>query len=246
MPEFLYEIQDLVKKYDGRTVLEIDDLKLEGNKIYAILGPNGSGKSTLLRILNLLEEPASGKVIFRNIDTGRVGEGVRLKLRRQMCMVFQNPYMFNTSVYNNVVYGLKLRGLPAAEIRERAEEALSFVGLKELSRRSAVKLSGGETQRVALARAIAIRPQVLLLDEPTANLDPDSVALIEELIRKVHDELQTTVLLVTHNLFQARRVAEEVLLLYQGRLVEKAPVEEIFNCPSSELTRQFVTGKMIY
>lgn len=246
MSDFLFEIKDLVKKYDGRPVLEIDDLKLEGDKVYAILGPNGSGKSTLLRILNLLEEPVSGKVLFQDIDTGRAGEAVRLKLRRQMCMVFQHTYMFNTSVYNNVAYGLKLRGLPTAEITKRVEDVLSFVGLKDLSRRNAVKLSGGETQRVALARAIAIRPRVLLLDEPTANLDPDSVALIEKLIKKVHRELQTTVLLVTHNLFQAQRVTEEVLLLHRGRLVEKAPVEEIFERPRSELTRQFVTGKMIY
>lgn len=161
-------------------------------------------------------------------------------------MVFQHTYMFNTSVYNNVAYGLKLRRLPSQEIRKRVEEALSFVGLSDFIQRSAVKLSGGETQRVALARAIAIRPRVLLLDEPTANLDPDSVALIEQLIQKVHRELHTTVLLVTHNLFQARRIAEEVLLLYQGKLVEQAPAEEFFNSPQAEITKQFVTGRMIY
>jgi tungstate transport system ATP-binding protein len=246
MAESLFELRDVIKKYDERTVLEIPALNLEESTIYALLGPNGSGKSTLLRILNLLEAPTAGKVFFRGIDAARASDSVRLRLRRQMCMVFQHIYMFNTSVYNNVAYGLRLRGLPSQEIGERVEEALSFVGLSEFIQRSAVKLSGGETQRVALARAIAIRPRVLLLDEPTANLDPDSVALIEQLIQKVHRELHTTVLLVTHNLFQARRIAEEALLLYQGKLVEKAPVEEFFNSPQEEITKQFVTGRMIY
>ncbi|HHW28961.1 MAG TPA: phosphate ABC transporter ATP-binding protein [Syntrophomonadaceae bacterium] len=246
MPEPLFELIDVVKKYDERTVLRVKDLQLDGNKIYAILGPNGAGKSTLLKLLNMLEKPTSGRIIFQGVDLNRAGEAARLRMRRQMCMVLQNTYMFDTSVYQNVAYGLQLRGVRGVELERRVKEALSFVGLSDYGSRRAIKLSGGETQRVALARAVAIRPQVLLLDEPTANLDPDSVALIEKLVRRVHESTGATVLIITHNLFQAQRIADEAILLYNGQVIERAPINQFFTNPQSEITRRFVSGRMVY
>ncbi len=246
MPEPLFELKDVVKKYEERTVLQVKDLKLDGNKVYAILGPNGAGKSTLLRLLNMLEEPTSGRIIFQGVDINRAGESARLRMRRQMCMVLQNTYLFNTSVYQNVAYGLQLRGVRGAELERKVKEALSFVGLSDFGSRRALKLSGGETQRVALARAVAVRPQVLLLDEPTASLDPDSVALIEKLVRRIHESTGVTVLIITHNLFQAQRLADEAILLYNGEVIEKAPVAQFFTNPQSDITRRFISGTMIY
>lgn len=118
--------------------------------------------------------------------------------------------------------------------------------MSDFGKRNALKLSGGETQRVALARAVAIRPRILLLDEPTANLDPDSVALIERLVQRIHETIHTTVLIVTHNLFQAKRLADEAIFLYEGNLIEKSPVPQIFTEPQSEVTRRFVSGTMVY
>ncbi len=246
MPEPLFELIDVVKKYDGRTVLRVKNLKLDENKVYAILGPNGAGKSTLLRLLNMLEEPTSGRIIFQGVDINRAGESARLRMRRQMCMVLQNTYLFNTSVYQNVAYGLQLRGVRGAELERKVKEALSFVGLSDFGSRRALKLSGGETQRVALARAVAVRPQVLLLDEPTASLDPDSVALIEKLVRRIHESTGVTVLIITHNLFQAQRLADEAILLYNGEVIEKEPVAQFFTNPLSDITRRFISGTMIY
>jgi tungstate transport system ATP-binding protein len=246
MPELLFELKGVVKEYDGKSVLQVPELKLKENMIYAILGPNGAGKSTLLRLLNMLEEPTTGRIIFQGVDTGKAGESALIRLRRQMCMVFQNTYMFNTSVYQNVAYGLQLRGIKGAELDSRVKDALSFVGLSDFGSRRALKLSGGETQRVALARAVAIQPRVLLLDEPTANLDPDSVALIERLVKRIHETTGATVLIITHNLFQARRLADEAVLLYDGHIIEKSPVEQIFTNPHSEITRRFISGTMVY
>ena len=143
MPEPLFELKDVVKKYDERTVLRVKDLKLDENRVYAILGPNGAGKTTLLRLLNMLEKPTSGRIIFQGVNINRAGESARIRMRRQMCMVLQNTYLFNTSVYQNVAYGLQLRGVRGAELERRVKEALSFVGLSDFGSRRALKLSGG-------------------------------------------------------------------------------------------------------
>lgn len=246
MAEPLFKLNNLSLGYGGREVLFVEQLELAENKIYSILGPNGSGKSTLLRFLDLLDKPLAGSCIFSGSDMAAAGEAARLKLRRSMCMVLQRSHMFNDTVFGNIAYALKIRGLSAAEIKDRVTETLRFVDLAEFSQRNARRLSGGETQRVALARAIALRPKVLFLDEATANLDPENVALVEDLIRKTHLIYQTTVVLVTHNLFQAKRVADEGIFLCGGQMVEHQAMDSMFRAPRSELTRQFFSGTMIY
>jgi tungstate transport system ATP-binding protein len=236
----IYEVSDLRHAYDGRTVLEVERLAVRAGEILALVGPSGAGKSTLLRLLNFLERPTSGSLVF---DGRPVNGTVPLAVRREVTTVFQRPLLQRFPVRANVAYGLRLRGLPADG---RVDEMLARVGLASLARRSARTLSGGEMQRVALARALVIRPRVLLLDEPTANLDPYHVDLIEGLVREVHAREGTTVVLVTHNIFQARRLADRTGLLLGGRLVELAETAAFFGSPADPRTAAFVRGEMVY
>lgn len=242
----MYELKKIVKDYGGGPVLDIDEMKVSEGGICAVVGPNGAGKTTLLRILGLLTEPSQGSLFYRGCLVSEFSSKEKLMARRQMGMVLQNPFMFNDTVFENVAYGLRLRSLERDEIKERVNRTLKFVGMDFLAARRATALSGGEKQRVALARALALEPQVLLLDEPTASLDPASVETIERLIQKAVDDLGATVVVVTHNLFQARRLADEVIFLFDGKMVEKKPASEFFSCPESEISTAFVTGLMVY
>jgi len=241
-PEVLYRLEGVTKAYDGKTVLEVPELEIYRGEIFGIVGPSGAGKSTLLRLLNFLEPPTTGHISFAGVNLNE--QEVPLEVRRRVVMVFQRPILLNRTVAANIAYGLKIRG--SKDVRHRVKEMLYQVGLEDLAQRSARILSGGEAQRVALARALVLEPEVLLLDEPTANLDPYNVRLIEDIIRRTNRERGTTVVLVTHNIFQARRLAHRAALLLEGRLVEVAPTEEFFRSPSDPRTAAFVRGEMVY
>lgn len=239
----LYRLLDITHRYGERVVLDLPQLEFAPGEIVAIVGPSGSGKSTLLRLLNFLERPTSGTLTFRTHTVNGTGD-VPLDLRRQVTTVFQRPVLLNSSVIHNVAYGLQLRGV--RDGRPLAEAALDAVGLAPLAGAHARTLSGGEMQRAALARAMVIQPQVLLLDEPTANLDPYNVQLIEGAIRELHQRQQTTVVLVTHNVFQARRLAQRVLFLLDGRVIESGPAASFFASPVDPRTAAFIRGDMVY
>jgi tungstate transport system ATP-binding protein len=241
--DIVYRLKNVSRAYEGRTVVMIDRLDIRAGEILAIVGPSGAGKSTLLRLLNFLEPPTSGQLRYRHFSNN--GAGVpSLDVRRQVTTVFQRPALLNRSVAANVAYGLRLRGRRGAG--GQVQSALEMVGLAELSRAAARTLSGGEAQRVALARALIIEPRVLLLDEPTANLDPYNVNLIEQIITHVNRERGTTVVLVTHNVFQARRLAQRVALMLEGRIVEITDTHTFFEIPSDARTAAFVRGDMVY
>jgi tungstate transport system ATP-binding protein len=191
----------------------------------AILGPNGAGKSSLLRLMHGLLKPTSGRLIWPQTLT--------------QSMVFQRPVMLRATALANVDYGLALRGIPAAERRKMATAALHRVGLPELADRPARRLSGGEQQRVALARAWALEPQLLFLDEPTASLDPASSREVERIIGEI-GATGTRIVMTTHNLGQARRIAEEVIFLDGGRVLEQTPVEEFFRRPKTTAAQAFL------
>lgn len=241
--ELCYSIDGVSKAYAGRQVLQIDCLDIQRGEILALVGPSGAGKSTLLRMLNFLEPPSAGRIRYSQFEF-RPGGDVPLGIRRQVTTVSQRPVLLDRPVHANVQFGLKLRGLRDAA--GQVEEALQQVGLAHLARQQARTLSGGEAQRVALARAMVLKPAVLLLDEPTANLDPYNVGLIEQIVRTLNQERQTTLVLVTHNIFQAHRLAHRVGFMLDGRLIEVADVQSFFEAPVDPRTAAFVRGDMVY
>jgi len=240
----ILRVEKLTKKYE-KEVLHVEKLSFEKGKIYGLIGPSGAGKSTFLRLINFLESPTTGRIFFKGKEVFGNGR-LDLSTQRGMTMVFQKPVLFKTSVRENVAYGLKARGFPKEEIREKVELLLKKVGLEAFAGRHAGSLSGGEAQRIALARAVAFDPGVLLLDEPTANLDPNNIEMFEDLILNLNKEKEMTVIMVTHNIFQAKRIANEVLFFYEGHLVEKGPASQIFSSPEDPRTRAFIEGRMVY
>jgi tungstate transport system ATP-binding protein len=241
--DIVYHLQDVTKEYDGRCVLNVKELGIYRAEIFGLVGPSGVGKSTLLRLLNFLEPPTTGSIRFLGAEFD-ARQPVPLDLRRRVTTVFQRPVLLNQTVAANVSFGLRLRG--KRDAGTLIQDALAQVGLEGLSRRQARTLSGGELQRVALARAMVLRPDVLLLDEPTANLDPYNVGLIEDIARMINEELGTTLVMVTHNIFQARRLAHRVGFLLNCDLVEVADAERFFNQPGDPRTAAFVRGEMVY
>jgi tungstate transport system ATP-binding protein len=237
-----YEIERVGKSYGSRRVLSVDRLEIRCGEIFALVGPSGSGKSTLLRLLNFLEPPTEGAIRFAG-QTYTAGRDMPLAVRRRVTTVSQRPILLNRTVWANVQFGLRVRGR-----RDDAEvaAALKQVGLEGLAKQQARTLSGGEAQRVALGRAMVIRPDVLLLDEPTANLDPYNVGLIENTVLSLNRERGTTLVLVTHNVFQAKRLAHRIALLLEGRIVEIAPANTFFEQPADPRTAAFVRGEMVY
>jgi tungstate transport system ATP-binding protein len=224
-------------------VLEIPELEIQRGEIFALVGPSGAGKSTLLRMLNFLEFPDTGSIEFGG-EIFQEGQEMPLNTRRRVTMVFQRPMLLDRSVWDNVTFGLRLRGERDARIQVAA--SLEEVGVGHLLKQRACTLSGGEAQRVSLARAIVMQPDVLLLDEPTANLDPYNVGLIESIVRKLNQRHGTTIVLVTHNVFQAKRLATRVAFLLEGKLIEVADAVRFFENPTDQRTAAFVHGDMVY
>jgi tungstate transport system ATP-binding protein len=236
----IYQLESLRKAYGERVVLEIPALQVQEGEVLALVGPSGAGKSTLLRLLNFLEPPTSGIIRFSN---QAISSAAPLAIRRQVTTVFQRPVLRRGSVRSNVAYGLGLRGMPDDG---RVTAMLEEVGLAGFALQAAQTLSGGEMQRVALARALVLEPRVLLLDEPTANLDPYNVSLIEGLIRAHNASRGTTIVAVTHNVFQAKRLAHRVGLMLSGSLIELADTDRFFNAPADPRTTAFIRGEMVY
>jgi tungstate transport system ATP-binding protein len=235
-----FELRDLAKGYGGRTVLHVPRLQVAAGRTLAVIGPSGAGKSTLLRLLNFLEPPDGGELRFFGAPVPPAGPP--LATRRAVTTVFQRPLLLDASVWDNVAYGLRIRRQYRPAL---VAGAIERVGLRALARAPGRALSGGEQQRVALARAMVLRPQVLLLDEPTANLDPENVAIIEAIVGEQR-QAGVTVVIVTHNLFQARRLADDAALLIGGALVEAGPAAAIFERPQDPRTAAFCQGRMVY
>ncbi len=237
-----YRLQNVGKSYGDCPVLRIAELDLPKGDVLCLLGPTGAGKSTLLRLLAGLEKPTDGVVRFE--DTDFAGNHLPPSVRRRITMVHQHPYLLTGSVQFNLEYGLRIRRAP--DRLPRVKGVLERLGIDGLAEQSAQTLSSGQTQLVALARALVIRPEVLLLDEPTANLDPARVALVEDVVREMRQTAAMTIVWATHNLFQARRVAKRVGLLWNGQLVEVASTEQFFQSPADPRTRDFVEGRAVY
>lgn len=218
---------------NGKTIIDRVSVEITEGPRTIILGPNGAGKSVLMRLCHGLLTPTAGRIAWAGAANGA----------RRQAMVFQRPVMLRRSALSNIVYGLRLAGKSPGECRLRAQDVLDAVGLAEVANRSARVLSGGEQQRLALARAWALGPEVLFLDEPTANLDPGSTRDVESIIGQICAG-GTKIIMTTHNLGQAKRLGDEILFLNQGRLAERAPVERFFQQPASAEAAAFIRGEL--
>lgn len=241
-----YRLEGVTKVYDGKQILNIRELDFKTGEIFGLVGPSGAGKSTLLRLLNFLEKPSSGRIKY-NGNGYAEGKLPDLAKRRSITTVLQRSALLHQSVWKNVIFPLKIRGIEITRTkRSEIEELLKYLGLQDLKDQRADKLSGGEAQRVAVARAVVFEPDVLLLDEPTSNLDPSNISIIENMIERYVKKPGKTVIMVTHNIMQAKRLADRVGLIYEGEIIEVAEKAKFFNNPERNLTEKFLNGELIY
>ena len=232
----IIKIEKLKKSYNGVPVLDIQALNLPSGSITAIVGPTGAGKSTLLNLIGDLIEKDEGKIWY----DGEIS--VPLK---KMTLVFQAPYLISTTVRENIAYPMKLRKMEQHVIDEKIQALSEELNLSHLLAKKANQLSLGESQKVALARAMSFEPELLMLDEPSASIDPYTTSEIEKILIKMNREKKITMLIVTHNLVQARRLADYVVLLNKGKVVECCDSQTFFQCPSEQATRKFIEGELL-
>lgn len=231
------ELRGVRVRFGALEVLDVPSLEVRPGEVMGVIGPNGSGKSTLLRVLALLQPPSEGQVVFHNRP---VDYGDLLPLRRRMAIVFQQPLLLNASVFDNVATGLRFRGLPAGEVRERATRWIRQFGIEHLHKRSARQLSGGEAQRVSLARALAIDPEVLLLDEPFAALDAPTRQTLMEDLESILAATRVTTVFVTHDRTEAMMLSHRLAVMLGGRILQLDTPETVFSAPCDEQVASFV------
>lgn len=228
------QTKNLTLVLGGKCLLDAVNLTLATDKVTAILGPTGAGKSLLLRLLHGLLPPTGGEILWG-------GKAIDDSVRQRQAMVFQKPVLLRRSVAANLDFVLRPKGAAA---KARRDALLAEVDLLGRAKQPARLLSGGEQQRLALARALAVAPDILFLDEPTASLDPASVLMIEEIVGKVRRQ-GTKIILITHDQAQARRMAEEVVFLHQGRLLEYAVADRFFSSPQSDAAQAYLDGRIV-
>ena len=241
----LLRTEDLTREYETKTAVSDVSMSVNVGDIVGIMGPSGSGKSTLFRLINLLERPTKGSIFFDGEEISYSRPDVHL-IRRKMALVLQKPAAMNRSVFNNVAYGLELRQLEKEEIQKRVDDYLERLGLTESKERNARSLSGGEMQRMCFARSVIVEPRLILLDEFTANLDPQNISILEKAVRDFVKQEGRAAIIITHNPFQAKRICNRSALMMNGKLVEIGETWKIFSDPVDERTRSFVSGEMVF
>ncbi|OMF27987.1 methionine ABC transporter ATP-binding protein [Paenibacillus peoriae] len=221
--------------------LEEVSLSIEKGEIFGVIGFSGAGKSTLLRLVNLLERPSEGRIVVNDQDVTQIRPKELRNLRRRIGMVFQTFNLFNSrTVYGNLAYPLKLAKLPKAQVDARVKELLQFVGLEDKADSYPEQLSGGQKQRVGIARALANSPDILICDEATSALDPETTEDILRLLKKVNEEYQITILLITHEMNVIRSICDRVAVMENGRVIEQGSVFDVFANPQTKTTKNFI------
>jgi D-methionine transport system ATP-binding protein len=243
----LIQFQGVSKIFNSKNkeirAVENVTLNVGRGEIYGVIGFSGAGKSTLLRLVNLLERPTGGKVIVNDQDVTSISARDLRKLRRRIGMIFQTFNLFNSrTVYGNVAYPLKLARVPRAQIRERVTELLRFVGLEDKAEQYPEQLSGGQKQRVGIARALATSPDILICDEATSALDPETTGEILKLLKKVNEEYNITILLITHEMHVIRSICDRVAVMENGAVIEEGTVFDIFAHPKQQATKNFISS----
>ena len=236
-------VQNLIVRRGGATVLDISELNVETSRILALIGPNGAGKSTILLTMAGLLKPSQGKICYHGkpVDSSTS----RSNMRRSVCVVFQEPLLLNTTVYKNVALGLKFRHLGNDDIKKNVESALDYFGISALAKRSAKTLSGGEAKRVSLARAFALKPELILLDEAFNSLDPPTRETLIDDLRHILEETKITAVLALHDREETLRLAQDVTVMAEGKVVQSGTTAHIFNEPDSTFVASFVGTETI-
>lgn len=218
-------------------------LTISKGEIFGVVGFSGAGKSTLLRLVNLLERPTSGRVTVNDLELSSISQADLRKLRRKIGMIFQSFNLFNSrTVYGNIAYPLKLARMPKQQIDNRVKELLQFVGLQDKSDQYPEQLSGGQKQRVGIARALATSPDILICDEATSALDPETTEEILQLLRKVNEEYNITILLITHEMHVIRSICHRMAVMEKGAVIEVGNVYDMFSNPKSKTTKKFISS----
>lgn len=230
---------NLSQSYECNCIVKDINLSIDKGEALAVIGPTGAGKTTLLRMLDMLEKPYSGQLYFDGVEVTK-SKRLQFQARRRMSYVHQKPMVFTTNVFNNVAQALRWRHIQKTAVRDKIEKVLELVGLANYENRDAKTLSGGETQRVAIARALVTEPEVLFLDEPTANLDPVSVMKIEEILMHIIREQKTTVVMATHDMLQGQRLAGRIGVLMKGEILQIGSPRDIFSTPANREVAEFV------
>jgi len=234
----ILEAKNLEVNRGGAILIHVPSLLIQEGEIFSLIGPNGAGKTTLLQSLSYLLKPFRGEILFRG---NRVESNHSvLEYRRKLAMVFQEPLLFDTTVFNNVASGLRIRGKKREQIRERAMEELERFGISHLKSRSARTLSGGEAQRTSLARAFALRPEILLLDEPFSSLDPPTRDSLIEDLEHILQQTRTTAMFATHDRLEALRLSDRIGVMNEGKILQIGSPEEVANHPVNELVASFM------
>jgi tungstate transport system ATP-binding protein len=244
MDEVVIKAESLSKQYGKKEILRNVSFSIDKGEIFGLIGPSGSGKSTLIRLLDLLEMPTGGSLSI--LGTDALAPRSRFDLRSRMALLNQKPVIFGMSVFDNVAIGMRYRRKGRQEIDNAVHDALEVIGLRGYGERMARTLSGGEAQRVALARSIVTRPEILFLDEPTANLDPHSTKKIEELVLEINRKYDTTIVLSTHDMLQGQKLATRIGVILDGKIPQIGTTNEIFHKPATANIARFVGVENIF
>lgn len=244
------EIKNLSKRFEikGNQIVALDkiNLKIEKGDIYGIIGMSGAGKSTLVRSINYLEKPSEGQVLIDGVELSGLSEKDLRKKRSEIGMIFQNFNLLEQkNVLDNICFPLEITGVKRKEARSRARELLKVVNLEEKEKVYPSQLSGGQKQRVAIARALATNPKILLCDEATSALDPQTTGAILDLLKEINERLGITIVIITHQMSVVTEICKKVAIIDSGRLVEEGTVEQIFEAPKSDATKELISGKEI-